>query len=774
MIETNNKFVCAYDGNKNVETITFHNIPFIVHKNNDETVSYETATKNEVQISLNGKISILFFLGMVTNKPESSEWWGQNERYYANHQRVFLGDRIGRINVIYKDKTMETIPLIFGVNIWNYELFSDIKSHEKNLNTYHGPYREPFESSMSAAKILSDSLILMENNAEKKMKYVFGVELKNKELEGVYFVKESYKECLFCISAVTGLMHGSQIESHWKYVSREFFSKQKYIKSLDKLSRRLYQYLDDIPDIIDTDIPNNYYGPIIKFTGNKFASINTNIYYHNIIDMAEHKVDRTGMPHTSSKWAPSYGLYIGFGTYKRNAASYHSHIWSRDVGRILIELTKFGYNNDTKKSAQILHKYLYDKSTKYDIPNWKRIANASELDINALDFASGKENDGHASIMLFIYNLYQSGTIDKSWVIKNLDPFIDAVGWIEWQIRNPEKSNFDKTLYSESEASTQIYGGYDLFSNVLVYYALKAYERIFNEAGIFESESKCRELSEVLKKGIYECFTTEHPIFGTIFIDSLDDCWTYEYKRFALLFICSDIFSYDPISFDSKMYRIASNTYLAQRLDYYSPSSGRQMGYGQGYLTQIAILLDEYDDFSSCMDWVASFCYHHTDNNYIVPEGVIKHPSNRFWFRNGDLGNAVQQGEIIKCMRLIIGLDDLDLSKGLNVIPRIPKNWSCIFVEDYPINCKDDNNHIQMLVSMKYERINKGFRFAFNSQKPLFINSIRVGPFDCDTSNTIFNKDCEIIHTKIRERYFCYIIIRDKIKDLNFEITTNK
>ena len=51
--------------------------------------------------------------------------------------------------------------------------------------------------------------------------------------------------------------------------------------------------------------------------------------------------------------------------------------------------------------------------------------------------------------------------------------------------------------------------------------------------------------------------------------------------------------------------------------------------------------LDLYDEFSECMDAATAFCYHHSDFNYIVPEGVIMHGSKRFWFRNCDLGNGV-------------------------------------------------------------------------------------------------------------------------------------
>jgi hypothetical protein len=73
--------------------------------------------------------------------------------------------------------------------------------------------------------------------------------------------------------------------------------------------------------------------------------------------------------------------------------------------------------------------------------------------------------------------------------------------------------------------------------------------------------------------------------------------------------------------------------------------------------------------------------YHHTDAPYIVPDGVICSPSGRNRFRNSDPGNAVQQGEIMNCARLVIGLGGLDAQLGRRPLPRPANNWSEIAVE---------------------------------------------------------------------------------------------
>ena len=181
----------------------------------------------------------------------------------------------------------------------------------------------------------------------------------------------------------------------------------------------------------------------------------------------------------------------------------------------------------------------------------------------------------------------------------------------------------------------------------------------------------------------------DHPKYGYILTDTTDDCWTYEYKRMIDLLIYSDIVGYDMLLENPELHDLLSRTFDAQKDLFYHPESGRQMGYGQGYLTQCAIMLDRYDELTECIEAAAMFCYHHTDHNYIVPEGVIVHGSKRFWYRNADHGNAVQQAEIVKCSRLLLGIDDIVPERGLRLIPRLPITWQTMEVTRYPVTGAD-------------------------------------------------------------------------------------
>ena len=278
--------------------------------------------------------------------------------------------------------------------------------------------------------------------------------------------------------------------------------------------------------------------------------------------------------------------------------------------------------------------------------------------------------------------------------------------------------------------------------------ALLGYSRLFKAIGDDEYCRKCLDLSIELRDGVNRHFMMEHPRYGQVYTDTTDDCWTYEYKRMVDLLIFSDLYGYDMQGIDPDWFGLMSRTYDAEKEVYFDPCSARQMGYGQGYITQAALMLDRYDDFTNCVNAAADMCYHHSDWPYIVPEGIIVHGSKRFWFRNSDLGNAVQQAEIVKCARLIAGIDDILPERGVKLVPRLPNNWKSIDIKNftaalpggnhgtidfyYSRLATDDSNQKDIEKKYKYsvtvqDDSGTGYLACWNSD--FEISSLRTGPF---------------------------------------------
>lgn len=714
------------------------------------------------------RLDRLYLLGMVTARAEGSEWWGQAERYHDQTNRLFIGDRLGQMRVEYADETHDVVPFIFGVNVWNYDLYEHTQPGEPGVNTYGGPYREPFESDPGAAARLKDALLLTAAGATKPERWIFAFTPRAKPVLSVTLLMHDYRKAGVYVSAVTGRVAeaadvpdpGGVGRSH----DADFWLGQRYYGAMDRLARRLYTFRDELPERLAVEPPAGYGGPGVRF-GEGPGALTTAVYLHNLHDMATCKVEPDGTMRTSSPWAPNFGNYVGFGTFKPDAGNYMDHMWSRDVGRSMIELLESGETDRTARAGEVAFKYLYKVPERYPHPHWLRILNALELnDPNIDGVIRGKENDGHGAMMLFVARLFQKGAVDAEWVRRHWQGYQDAAGWIEWQVANPEASGFDGVLWSETEMSTQLKGLCDLNSNTYCVYGLRAVARVAEAIGEAECAARWNELADRLWSGVMERFTNEHPRYGRIWVDTNFDAPSYEFKRFAPLWLMADTRAYDVARADAELFELALATWRAQREDHFDYASGRQMGYGQAWITQPAILLDQFEDMRGFVEQAAAFCYKAEEFNYIVPEGVIMHPSGRFWFRNCDLGNSVQQAEIVKCCRLLIGLDDLAPAEGLRLVPRLPSGWDVIEVADYPVVLEVDGKPRRLSAEMRYRRIDGGYELQLKLSEPARVAWARFGPFDVGAGALrLCGSDYALSESEVAGRRFAYVEIGEAL-----------
>ncbi|MCL2838498.1 MAG: hypothetical protein FWE04_05470 [Oscillospiraceae bacterium] len=698
------------------KTVKLNDIPFSFSYKSDGLNAKNFEIGEYYTVDGDEPVSFGYFTGMVTTKQAMSDWWGPDELNANYSPRIFIGDTLGYLQIVYRNQTCEYIPLIFGLNIWNYEVYYEQKEHERgNYQTFFAPHKEPFVSDMNAKKLLDDARLLneMDEETDKGSKFIMAVKLADEAVEGIKIVSSSAKANDAFITAATFLKSGEAAPNVEKIIEPEIFLNKRYEPALELLARRLYQFRDEIPARLERVLPDNYAGPDVRFFGNNVADILTNVYAANLDDIAKKKIDANGMPVTSSEGSPNFGCYVGFGTFRDNVGAYSKDIWSRDVGRTLMELNRAGCTERIKEAAESLNGYLYDLSPLNGKPNWKRIANAGEKSEQCAINAGGKENDGHGAIMLSMYAAYRGGALDIAWLKEHEKEITDAAAFIFWQIENPTESNFDKVLHSESEASIQKYGFRDLYSNTFAYYGLKAYENIARDCGFDKLRERCEKHAKTLTDGMLEVFVFDHPKFGKIFNDNTYDVWTYDYKRFALLFLVPDLYGFEAN--ECPFFDIIKNTYDSMKESGIDPYSGRQMGYAQGWINEICALMDDVEMFSKCIEATAFCCYNQYEFHYMIPEGVVKHFSNKYWFRQSDLGNSIQQGEIMKSLNLIIGIDTI--TDKVNFIPRLTNDVDGVEVKGFKG------------IDMRYVRSNDGYEFTFKSNEPIHVGKVRLGPF---------------------------------------------
>ena len=740
------------------EELTVCGVPFGVCRENGVVRKVEGN-----HLTADGCFETLYFLGMSTDSWKCSEWWAQTEVQYDASIRLFFGDRVGRIRLIFDDRTEELISVIFGVNAFNYNLYFRPKAHEGDLSSFGAPYDEPFKSDPNARKLLEDALVMTENtseNAEKMTKWVFAYKPRSdKRIKKIEWFKEEGKRADFVIGGITGVPVGQPDTTGLPAVDQTFFLRKDWYKPVEALKRRVYQYLDEIPDSVELLEMENFDAPDIRFYNQNGLDLYTNVYRRNIMDMAYQKITDDGMTHTSSAKTANFGVYIGFGSYNISD-SYGGHVWTRDIGRMLIEVISMGYLDRAKMAVDKLHELLYYPSVRFKIPHWKRVANLIAQNENDL-FNEGNENDGHASIMMAVYSLYRKGGVGKDWLIANRDHLKAAADYYLWQESHPAESNFNGILYSHSETSSQTFGGYDLYSNIISSIALELYARLFDMLDETAYAADLRRLADRLRRGCSERFLMDHAKFGKVWTDTTDDCWTYEYKRFADLILSSDYRSLDMADADEALFDIMTRTFAAEREVYYNPYSGRQMGYGQGYLTSAMLMLDLVDEYTDCVNASANLCYHHTDVPYVVPEGVIRHGSGQYWYRNSDLGNAVQQAEIVKEARLMLGVDDFDPA-ALRIIPRLPSTMTAMEAKGFPVVTSGGVK----TVDYRFERTRELSLWAADGHTAysmelvgdVTVGEVRFGPFTDQKIST----NGEILRVENIQGY-CYAYIRGRL-----------
>lgn len=748
------------------------NIPFLFDIKDGEI---QPMLNNYIYPSGQSKPSkYLAFAGIVLERAQGSEWWGIQEYEGDYSERIFYGDVLGYLRVVYSRNGIDYIPLVYGVSAYNYDLHYTPQEHEKSINGFWGPYNSPFDNDEKAKKLLDESLLLNENEGgDKFRRFTFCLKLREDDHVVSIMLINGAKNNHPRMASFT-FINDEKLVSGLKITDAKHFIRKDYLDSCERLARYIYTFKDDIPENVPQEFYDKLGGMKVDFYGNSVAQVYGNVFRRNLIDLFEEKIDEKGVPHTSSSIAPNFGCYVGDGTYSlRN--SYGNHCWSRDIGRVATEIMSHGMGKDRMlKFIDVIHDYLYDDNNKLFRANWKRISNIKYLEGDWEHMLSLKENDGHASMMLAVYTAFLRGYIDKEYITENINCFKDAVAWVRWQVDNPELSNFCGVLSSESETSCQQHSFPDLYTNGIMVYALEGYARIFNYIGDAVSEQECLTLKKILDDGANEYFVTHREKFGELYQDSTYDCWTYDYKRFVYAMIYSDVCGYDLTNIEGKKYAILQNSYKEQKHRYFKAYSGRQMGYGQGYITETALMFDEVEDYTDCVEACAYLCYHDKYFNYIVPEGVILRHDGKCWFRNSDLGNAVQQAEIVKVGRLILGIDTL--GEKMRFVPRLPKTFSGVSVENYPVAYRKDGKLIEFEMNYSYKRVDGGYSLEVKAEKGAEIDYLRVGPLDKNSALTIEcnEKIQKTLRKEIAENCYLYVTVDKKINDLKITVKENK
>ena len=702
-----------------------YGVPFI------ETVWHAPAG-GSIQVDVGAEAKRLFLLGMTeTQRPQA---WSKASTYSA---RFFVGDNLREIRLHYADGSTQDFPLILGESVW------------WGLPFYQS--HEPFPVDAHLRRTFEQAIHLYPAAPVEDGNYVAVIKPKAIQVTSIEITDSPAKVGSVAIAGITvESAQGASIAGATSIPPGEFspeFSKfllEKPLRAagvnedasqqrLIELSKALYSTDSVFKQPILPQAPKGYSGPQVSFKGTAYASALQNAFYANVQDMLD-KVDADGTYHTSTRdalsWAGDPRSAGGeFGTFRKDVGVYYGQSWSRDRGRSLQELTELGFLSKTTPTADFALRsartWAENPSLKYHgeplPPHWSRI-------INRPDFSAPFENDGHGLISLFIYKLWLRLPDRDAWPRAHWTDVQAAGDWIPWQFEHANISGAaNGVLFTTGESAAG--KGYSVYPDSICMTSLDALAQMADSIGETKSAPLWRDRAEKMRSAIPARYLIADPKYGHVW--TLDSAgWPNQSTVLGPLIFLADYKGFAPQD-DDPGWRQANEASYQRLIDTYRPFGfyGWAMGYGQGFVTQAALLLDRMKDVTPMLNWTARSVYDSEINSFVVPEGAQVDPTGRFIYRTGDQGNGVQEAEIIKALRIVIGVDDNQLDRP-RVFPRMPYGWNQMGVEKYPLRFEHQGSRETALVKYSLMRTAGRINFEISSDKDLGPIAVRLGPFE--------------------------------------------
>ncbi|MHB1484403.1 MAG: hypothetical protein ACYCYI_07030 [Saccharofermentanales bacterium] len=705
-----------------------------------DTVPGESYYKARIKTRCEG----VYFFGMVNSNDIGCGSWSTPVRDFS--QDFFAGDEIGEIRVNYSSGMTEKIPLIIGFTAFWYSPWStqgmpfgvDGTAKEDLLESLYlqDVYNKKEEGYLLPYKPLDieiDSIEITGNPKKTGYPLLYGITLMNPDMNPEMSLEEDARF----------IPLGSAQEPGFKHIDSQVLGDPDSIsRNIEKIQRHLYTCEDEMPEAGDIypEIPEGYVWPRIYLngdaTGRMLANQYMNVLGQSIMGGDEEKCKAIGAYGGSADFSFRYKHCIGI--YHNGSAAGGTY-WTRDLARIYIERMKAGDTVVSKKGLDFYAKALYGHGTFIPgpKPHWVQnyTPNPAPGQPGGFGFGLGLptrttgeksvgnlENDGHGLVMLAIGQYYTACGYDKSWLSDNWQVIDDAAEWFCYQIDNPidVESMFGKhasfyndikrlqpegLLYSENESAN--YGSCDTFNNAIGYYALLSAAMLAGELGNAGKSDRFNLYAQRLMASMKKSLTETDEKYGTVWKYFYRSSWQDFNETLAPVFCAIDVYGLDSSKIDPEVMRITRNTYdmLIHRGEggskyyYYT----RSYGYGQSFIMEAALLLDEMEDFEKLAELASRYMYSKREHRWLCAEGSIAHESGKYWYRHNGIGNEVQVASFIRVIRIMLGIDDAN-PDHLFIFPRIPETYLPAIITDYKVVALCNGKPETCTLKMGYSR----------------------------------------------------------------------
>jgi len=770
---------------------------------------FVVASNNLTTCKINASAKTIHFLGMINAGHDrgGTHWAGHPEKNKPRKDLLGVGDKIGDLKIIYADGTVDTIPLIYGATAWNFVEWQLRNAKEPFRSR---PYFSAVLKNSLKLKEDDAKLNILNNRAyyflsvKPRDKQISRVDLSdNPSIPGSPLLSgitlDSPRPTKDFISFGQRNVPKSERE-----FTIESYNAKGWSNEITALAKKLYNYESDLPENIELiKFPSKLNAAKIIFKAGKneknFADMLSCIWAANIIDIDKKFYANNGEFHESAKNAPYYGSYGGIGTWTPLGV-YYNGIFSRCSDHFASLALRCINNperitNYFKYCDKLLYYYRSDHDPKNGPPNPN--LNINKYPTNAPphwsffmsnpggympageinELHGDEETDGHGATIVGRWLAWRHlGAPTGGWFnapradVYGKSPWqasIDSAEFICWLLDYTKRdvvysegettgwcghgnhvlpgmadeTNYAKIVqnYAKTDEMFQVYPSYVCMT------ALKCSAEMADAMGDKEKAKKWRKYAKRIRKGMTKELTVDYngkPAWkycsGSVYPapnDSLVQAW------FSIYFD-----GLDPKKFDPELTEITQNTFDRQLNQPWGHAQVFGMGYGQGWLTKTALILDKMDDAGILLTNLAKYSYDKNMNyvdksrgidwrnfQWIIPEGTAIRADGS-WYRISDLGNGANQGIALHALELCAGIDDTN-PKDLKIMPRVPAPLSGIEITDFPVliptsKVKGQRSKgllTRALVNYSYKL--KPLSFKLTSEKVLPTLSVRLGPF---------------------------------------------
>lgn len=699
--------------------------------------------------------SRLYLFGGVNSTDRSQPAWGGGNGF----ENFFFGSRTGEIMIKYSTGRTDTIPLVVGYTSWI------------NYNYKMSP--EPFKSHPDMAKLLDRALCVAnglrgyENDPDS---YYLVIGLRKARIDAIELWDNPDKTGYFKVNGLSfeGVSNKMALPDSGflnvegrttNDITTKWVTKHLILSSEGYPARRrtaiaeLRLKFDTQPSDINYKTisetkpeitAHNFNGPKVKFGGSPTAELMTRIYYENAQQMLN-RIDSTGMVHESAKGADNFN---GIGTWTAGLAPFYTDSYTRI--RALTLLSNMGFSKKVNAALDYYDKwmmYFPESYPKLQLGGKPVPAHATVIANKPLiyseflskhgwptkyknpDFGNG-ENDGHGMLMLSRWRAWLKQGMRKSWVDKRWEAIKAAAEYIPWCLSNP-KLSFSKhgLLYSESEGGMQMES---MFCDLNCYLGLLGSVDMAKATGRMKWAERWQRIADVYLDSMNAYYPTTVKRWGDVWDPMKTASWSGGFATLAPAFIGMDYWGYDVMSKRPSCWAQRTRRTYRMELTHCSPpyAATAGIGYGQGYLTESALLMDNMSDATKMVEWTAKICFApRLQHPYRVPEGSVVDGDGSIWRRWGDLGNLYQLGEVEYTIQVILGIDDIN-PRRLVLMPRMPLDWNSIRVVDWPVRTFSKDKSQLCDVSVTERKEGNEYRIVLQSNKAIDHGRVRIGPFD--------------------------------------------